>query len=112
MRIALLDAEKTRSVLKRLIRDYHDIHIAVAWGYNGKLADLLMENSGKFHSVTFGLNGFATSPDLVERLIGTKERLHREGGHRHLPSQALSVSGWRHRAGDCWKRQFHEGRAG
>lgn len=70
--IALLDAKKTRSVLKRLIKDYDDIQIAVAWAYNGKLADLLMENSGKFRSVTFGLNGFATSPDLVERLIGTK----------------------------------------
>jgi len=72
MNIALLDAKKTRSVLKRLIKDYGDIQIAVAWGYNGKLADLLMENSGKFRSVTFGLNGFATSPDLVERLIGIK----------------------------------------
>ncbi|ROT95415.1 hypothetical protein EB810_10040 [Altererythrobacter sp. FM1] len=72
MKIGLLDAGKTRSVLKRLIKDYDDIQIAVAWGYNGKLADLLMENSGKFRSVTFGLNGFATSPDLVARLIGTK----------------------------------------
>lgn len=72
MKIALLNAGKTRSVLKRLIKDYDDIQIAVAWGYNGKLADLLMENKGKFRSVTFGLNGFATSPDLVERLIGTK----------------------------------------
>lgn len=72
MKIALLDARKTRSVLKRLIKEYDDIHIAVAWGYNGKVADLLMENSGKFRSVIFGLNGFATSPDLVERLIGTK----------------------------------------
>lgn len=70
--IALLDAEKTQSVLKRLIRDCDDIHIAVAWGYNGKLADLLIENSRKFRSVIFGLNGFATSPDLVDRLIGTK----------------------------------------
>lgn len=72
MKIALLNAGKTRSVLKRLIEDYDDIQIAVAWGYNGKLADLLMENSGKFRSVTFGLNGFATSPDLVDRLIGTR----------------------------------------
>ena len=58
--IALLDAKKTRSVLKRLIKDYDEIQIAVAWGYNGNLADLLMENSEKFLSVTFGLNGFAT----------------------------------------------------
>jgi hypothetical protein len=72
MKIALLDAKKTQSVLKRLISDHDEIQIAVAWGYNGKLADLLMENSRKFRSVTFGLNGFATSPDLVQRLIGTK----------------------------------------
>ncbi|MDB5714413.1 MAG: phospholipase protein [Sphingomonadales bacterium] len=72
MKIALLDAGKTQSVLKRLISDHDDIQIAVAWGYNGKLADLLMENRSKFRSVTFGLNGFATSPDLVQRLIGTK----------------------------------------
>jgi HKD family nuclease len=72
MKIALLDAGKTQAVLKRLISDHNDIQIAVAWGYNGELADLLMENSSKFRSVTFGLNGFATSPDLVERLIGTK----------------------------------------
>ena len=50
--IALLDAKKTRSVLKRLIKDYDEIQIAVAWGYNGNLADLLMENSEKFLSVT------------------------------------------------------------
>lgn len=72
MKIALLNARKMQSTLKRLINNYDEIQIAVAWGYNGTLADLLMENNTKFHSVTFGLNGFATSPDLVERLIGTQ----------------------------------------
>ncbi len=66
-----MNAGKTQSVLKTLIRTCDEIQIAVAWGYNGKLADILMDNSSKFHSVTFGLNGFATSPDLVDRLIGT-----------------------------------------
>jgi hypothetical protein len=79
MKIALLDARKTRSVLERLIKDYDDIQVAVAWGYNGKLADLLMENSSKFRSVTFGLNGFATSPDGGP-LDRHQKRVHRQGG--------------------------------
>ena len=72
MNVEMLNARLMQTTLKRLIRDHDEIQIAVAWGYNGELADLLMANSVKFHSVTFGLNGFATSPDLVERLIGTK----------------------------------------
>ena len=71
MKLLLLNAERMKTTLKRLIRDHEEIQIAVAWGYNGSLADLLIKNSKKFRSVTFGLNGFATSPDLVERLIGT-----------------------------------------
>ena len=72
MDIALIDAKKTKSVLRRLIKEYHDIYIAVAWGYNGEIADLLLENENKFRSVVFGLNGFSTSPDLVDRLIGVE----------------------------------------
>lgn len=72
MIIKLLGARQMQSALSRLIGTSDEIWIAVAWGYNGKLADLLMENSAKFQSITFGLNGFATSPDLVDRLIGVK----------------------------------------
>jgi HKD family nuclease len=72
MKLSLLNAARTQTTLKRLIGEHDEIQIAVAWGYNGTLADLLMKNSAKFRSVTFGLNGFATSPDLVNRLIGTK----------------------------------------
>lgn len=72
MENALLNAAGMQATLKRLIRNHEEIQFAVAWGYNGELADLLMENSRKFRSITFGLNGFATSPDLVDRLIGTK----------------------------------------
>jgi HKD family nuclease len=72
MKVTLLNAGTMPAILNRLINDHDEIQIAVAWGYNGKLADRLMENTEKFRSVTFGLNGFATSPDLVERLIGTK----------------------------------------
>ncbi|MBD9511982.1 phospholipase D family protein [Ensifer sp. ENS10] len=72
MKVTLLNAGTMPAILNRLIRDHDEIQIAVAWGYNGTLADRLMENKEKFRSVTFGLNGFATSPDLVERLIGTK----------------------------------------
>ncbi len=72
MKLSLLNAARTQTTLKRLISEHEEIEIAVAWGYNGTLADLLMKNSAKFRSVTFGLNGFATSPDLVDRLIDTK----------------------------------------
>ncbi|WP_454887778.1 phospholipase D family protein [Sphingomonas oryzagri] len=72
MKIAMLNAGKMPSTLDRLIAGHDEIRIAVAWGYNGKLADALMENSKKFRSVIIGLNGFATSPDLVERLIGIR----------------------------------------
>jgi HKD family nuclease len=72
MKIALLNAEAMQAKLNHLINGHSEIQIAVAWGYNGKLTDLLMENKRKFRSVIFGLNGFATSPDLVERLIDTK----------------------------------------
>lgn len=71
MKIKLLNAGKTKSTLRRLIRDHEEIQIAVAWGYNGNLADILFDNSAKFRSITIGLNGFATSPDLVDRLIDT-----------------------------------------
>lgn len=72
MKIALLNARQTQATLKTLISDHEQIQIAVAWGYNGVLADLLIKNSTKFRSVTVGLNGFATSPDLVDRLIDTR----------------------------------------
>jgi HKD family nuclease len=72
MKISLLNASRTQKTLGRLISDHDEIQIAVAWGYNGALADLLIKNCAKFRSVTFGLNGFATSPDLVDRLIGIK----------------------------------------
>ncbi len=60
MKLSLLNAARTQTTLKRLISEHDEIEIAVAWGYNGTLADLLMRNSAKFRSVTFGLNGFAT----------------------------------------------------
>ncbi len=72
MIIELLGARQMHAALSRLIDTSEEIWIAVAWGYNGKLANLLMENRAKFQSVTFGLNGFATSPDLVDRLVGVK----------------------------------------
>ncbi|MEQ8251542.1 MAG: phospholipase D family protein [Oceanibaculum nanhaiense] len=69
MKLQLLDAAATARRLKRLITDFDEIHIAVAWGYNGKLADLLLQNSQKFAAVTFGIDFFHTSPDLIDRLI-------------------------------------------
>lgn len=72
MKIALLNTRNLQNALQNLIQNHAEIQIAVAWGYNGKLADILLENSAKFSSVIFGLNGFATSPDLVDRLIGIK----------------------------------------
>ncbi|KZL04624.1 NgoFVII restriction endonuclease [Pseudovibrio axinellae] len=71
MKINLLNAETLRGTLPRLICSHDEIQVAVAWGYNGELAKLLMEHSAKFRSVIIGLNGFATCPDLVDRLIDT-----------------------------------------
>lgn len=72
MKIALLDAKGTARTLKRLIAAHDIIHIAVAWGYDGALADHLLKHRQKFRSIMIGLNGFATSPDLVDRIVKMK----------------------------------------
>ena len=37
MQIALINADKMQTTLKRLISYHEEIQIAVAWGYNGEL---------------------------------------------------------------------------
>ncbi|MBB4576538.1 hypothetical protein [Rhizobium lentis] len=44
MKVTLFNAGTMPALLNRLIGDHDEIQIAVAWGYNGKLADRLMEN--------------------------------------------------------------------
>lgn len=72
MQTELLDAKNISERLRRMIESHDEIHIAVAWGYNGPLADCLIDSSKKFVSVTFGLAFCQTDPDLVERLIGKR----------------------------------------
>lgn len=95
MEIELLNASNMQKALEHLIRKSDAIHIATAWGYNGKVADLLIENKHKFQTVIFGLNGFSTSPDLVERLINTKNTFiaQKSGGIFHPKIYMFQVNG-------------------
>ncbi|MCX8281777.1 phospholipase D family protein [Phyllobacterium sp. 0TCS1.6C] len=70
MDVKLLDATAVSKLLETLIVNHDEIHFAVAWGYNGRLADCLLSNSHKFISVTFGVNFCHTDPDLISRLVG------------------------------------------
>lgn len=79
MSVKLLSAKSVAKRLEQLIADHDEIHIAVAWGYNGNLADCLLRNKNKFSSVTFGLAFCQTDPDLIDRLIGVKNAFVADG---------------------------------
>ncbi len=72
MDLSILDAKAAKRQLKRLISTHDSIHIAVAWGYNGELADELLKNSSKFKSVIFGTSFCQTDAGLISRLVGVK----------------------------------------
>lgn len=58
----------------------HDrIYVAVAWGYNGELADELLKHSAKFESVTFGVSFCQTDAGLINRLVGVRNAFVAEG---------------------------------
>lgn len=72
MIIDVVNESDLRKILKKLIVECDKINFAVAWGSAGEMSDILIKNKNKFESVVFGLNKFATDPELVERLIGVK----------------------------------------
>ena len=80
MDVELLDAPEVSKRLKRLIDKHDEIHVAVAWGYNGPVADRLLQNVHKFRSVTFGIAFCRTDPNLIDRLVGTKNAFIADGG--------------------------------
>jgi HKD family nuclease len=80
MDVELLDAPEVSKLLKRLIDKHDEIHVAVAWGYNGPVADRLLQNVHKFSSVTFGIAFCQTDPNLIDRLVGTKNAFIADGG--------------------------------
>lgn len=82
MSVKLLDAKAVAKRLEHLIKDHEEIHVAVAWGYNGHLADCLLRNKHKFSSVTFGLAFCQTDPDLLDRLIGIKNAFVADSGNK------------------------------
>lgn len=67
-----MDAETTSKKLTALIEKHDEIRMAVAWAYNGPLAQLLLTKSSKYRCIVFGLNGFITRPDFVDALVGKK----------------------------------------
>lgn len=69
MKTKIVNGRGTAQALRRLMRAHDEIHIAVAWGYDGPLAEELLLHKRKFKSVTIGLNGFATAPGLVKKLV-------------------------------------------
>jgi len=82
MSVKLLNAKAVAKRLEQLIEDHSEIHVAVAWGYNGYLSDCLLRNKNKFSSVTFGLAFCQTDPDLIDRLIGVKNAFVADGGNK------------------------------
>lgn len=80
MDVELLNARLVSTRLRELMDGHDEIHIAVAWGYNGPLADCLLSNSHKFSSVTFGLAFCHTDPDLIARLVGVRNAFVADGG--------------------------------
>lgn len=82
MSVKLLNAKAVAKRLEQLIEDHEEIHVAVAWGYNGQLADCLLRNKKKFSSVTFGLAFCQTDPDLIDRLIGIKNAFVADSGNK------------------------------
>lgn len=82
MSVKLLNAKSVSKRLRSLIEKHAEIHIAVAWGYNGAIADCLLRNKHKFASVTFGLAFCQTDPNLIDRLIGVKNTFIADGGSR------------------------------
>lgn len=79
MSVKLLNAKAVAKRLEKLIDDHDEIHMAVAWGYNGPLADCLLRNTKKFVSVTFGLAFCQTDPDLIDRFVGVKNAFVADG---------------------------------
>jgi len=79
MKVDLLDARAVSKRLKKLIAKHDEIHLAAAWGYNGPLADHLLQNAQKFNSVTFGVAFCQTDPDLVDRLVGRSNAFIADG---------------------------------
>lgn len=80
MNVKLLNAKAVAKRLEQLIEDHNEIHVAVAWGYNGHLADCLLRNKHKFVSVTFGLAFCQTDPNLVDRLVGVENAFVADSG--------------------------------
>ncbi|MEZ5710089.1 MAG: phospholipase D-like domain-containing protein [Blastomonas sp.] len=72
MKTELLDADSVRKRLRKLIRKHDKISLAVAWGYNGKVADCLFQHCDKFETVMFGVSFCQTDPALVDRLVGLR----------------------------------------
>jgi HKD family nuclease len=80
MDVELLSAVTVSRRLRTLIDKHDEIHLAVAWGYNGPLAEHLLENKSKFASVTFGLAFCQTDPALIESLVGVQNAYVAQGG--------------------------------
>lgn len=72
MHIEFLNARGVSRRLRGLIEAHDEIHVAVAWGHGGPIADCLMSNKHKFASVTFGLAFCETDPDLIARLVDVR----------------------------------------
>jgi len=69
MKSELLDGASVHKPLKKLIKKHDEISLAVAWGYNGKVADCLFDHSAKFQTVMFGVAFCQTDPALIDRLV-------------------------------------------
>jgi HKD family nuclease len=82
MSVKLINAKAAAKLLEQLIENHSEIHLAVAWGSNGHIADQLIRNQHKFSSVTFGLAFCQTDPNLVDRLIGIKNAYVADSGNR------------------------------
>ena len=86
MKLKLLDATAVANRLRRIIPRSDTIQIAVAWGYNGSVAELLVKHAKKIRSLTIGVSYCQTDPGLIEQLVGIRNSyVARPGGGTFHP---------------------------
>lgn len=68
MTTTLLNAKQIGKQLNRLMREFDEFYWAIAWGTQGPLAQLLLDNKEKISKLIVGISFSHTDPDLLKAL--------------------------------------------
>lgn len=68
MTTTFLSGTDISSEIKRLVSQFDDIHIAVAWGTRNPLFPLLLKNQAKIRHFLVGTHFYQTEPALLEQI--------------------------------------------